>query len=48
MCSRLIILAGNFVLILVAVVGYFGYVEYQKRQGKRVEPLTDKAARKMK
>ncbi len=26
---------GNFVLILSAIVIYFGYIEYQKRQGNR-------------
>ena len=45
-------LLGNFVLILSLVVVYFGYIEYQKRQGNRnPQPLknaADTASKKLK
>jgi hypothetical protein len=31
--------SGNFLLILTAVVIYWGYIFYQQRQGKNPQPI---------
>jgi hypothetical protein len=42
------LIAGNLAIIVVGIVAYFGYIQYQRSQGRNPETITNKAAKKLK